>query len=175
MTRRGNTPPSYYAATAAPLAAFPAAAGRDPGRCLHRRRRLYRPFGGAASGRSAAIAWCCWRRIAWALAPRAATAGRSAPASGRIRSDLEKIVGRENAAPPVGPGRRGQGAGARPDRRPRHAGAPSTPASPMPAGPTPRCATAHAYAEKLHRDYGYDQLEPLDRDGIRAPDRVAGL
>ena len=25
----------------------------------------------------------------------------------------------------------------------------------------------HAYAEKLHRDYGYDQLEPLDRDGIR--------
>lgn len=26
----------------------------------------------------------------------------------------------------------------------------------------------HAYAEKLHRDYGYDQLEPLDRDGISA-------
>ncbi|NEY92187.1 NAD(P)/FAD-dependent oxidoreductase [Tabrizicola oligotrophica] len=26
----------------------------------------------------------------------------------------------------------------------------------------------HAYAEKLHRDYGYDQLEPLDRAGIRA-------
>jgi gamma-glutamylputrescine oxidase len=25
---------------------------------------------------------------------------------------------------------------------------------------------SHAYAEKLHRDYGYDQLEPLDRDGI---------
>lgn len=25
----------------------------------------------------------------------------------------------------------------------------------------------HAYAEKLRRDYGYDQLEPLDRDGIR--------
>lgn len=26
----------------------------------------------------------------------------------------------------------------------------------------------HAYAEKLHRDYGYDQLEPLDQAGIRA-------
>ena len=26
---------------------------------------------------------------------------------------------------------------------------------------------AHAYAEKLRRDYGYDQIEPLDRDGIR--------
>jgi gamma-glutamylputrescine oxidase len=26
----------------------------------------------------------------------------------------------------------------------------------------------HAYAEKLHRDYGYDQLEPLDRAGIQA-------
>lgn len=26
----------------------------------------------------------------------------------------------------------------------------------------------HAYAEKLRRDYGYDQLEPLDRAGIRA-------
>ncbi len=26
----------------------------------------------------------------------------------------------------------------------------------------------HAYAEKLRRDYGYTQLEPLDRDGIRA-------
>jgi gamma-glutamylputrescine oxidase len=25
----------------------------------------------------------------------------------------------------------------------------------------------HAYAEKLRRDYGYEQLEPLDRDGIR--------
>lgn len=25
----------------------------------------------------------------------------------------------------------------------------------------------HAYAEKLHRDYGYNHLEPLDRDGIR--------
>lgn len=26
----------------------------------------------------------------------------------------------------------------------------------------------HAYVEKLHRDYGYDQLEPLDQAGIRA-------
>lgn len=26
----------------------------------------------------------------------------------------------------------------------------------------------HLYAEKLRRDYGYEQLEPLDRDGIRA-------
>jgi gamma-glutamylputrescine oxidase len=26
---------------------------------------------------------------------------------------------------------------------------------------------AHAYDEKLRRDYGYDQLEPLDRDGIQ--------
>lgn len=26
----------------------------------------------------------------------------------------------------------------------------------------------HLYAEKLRRDYGYDKLEPLDRDGIRA-------
>jgi gamma-glutamylputrescine oxidase len=26
----------------------------------------------------------------------------------------------------------------------------------------------HAYAEKLQRDYGYDRLEALDRDGIRA-------
>ena len=26
----------------------------------------------------------------------------------------------------------------------------------------------HAYAEKLHRDYGYDQLQPLDRAGIQA-------
>ena len=26
---------------------------------------------------------------------------------------------------------------------------------------------AHGYAEKLHRDYGYDAVEPLDRDGIR--------
>ncbi len=25
----------------------------------------------------------------------------------------------------------------------------------------------HLYAEKLHRDYGYDQLEPLDRTGIQ--------
>ncbi|WP_101340505.1 NAD(P)/FAD-dependent oxidoreductase [Cereibacter azotoformans] len=28
-------------------------------------------------------------------------------------------------------------------------------------------AHAHAYAEKLARDYGYDRIEPLDRDGIR--------
>ena len=26
---------------------------------------------------------------------------------------------------------------------------------------------AHRYAEKLARDYGYDQIQPLDRDGIR--------
>jgi gamma-glutamylputrescine oxidase len=29
-------------------------------------------------------------------------------------------------------------------------------------------AAAHAYVEKLRRDYGYDQTEPLDRAGIRA-------
>lgn len=29
-------------------------------------------------------------------------------------------------------------------------------------------AAAHAYADKLRRDYGYDQIEPLDRAGIRA-------
>ncbi len=28
-------------------------------------------------------------------------------------------------------------------------------------------AHSHAYAEKLARDYGYDRIEPLDRDGIR--------
>jgi gamma-glutamylputrescine oxidase len=27
---------------------------------------------------------------------------------------------------------------------------------------------AHAYADRLRRDYGYDQLEPLDQQGIRA-------
>ncbi len=27
---------------------------------------------------------------------------------------------------------------------------------------------AHAYAERLRRDYGYDRTEPLDRAGIRA-------
>jgi gamma-glutamylputrescine oxidase len=27
---------------------------------------------------------------------------------------------------------------------------------------------AHAYAEKLARDYGYDKVEPLDRDSLRA-------
>ncbi len=27
---------------------------------------------------------------------------------------------------------------------------------------------SHAYVEKLRRDYGYDQIEPLDRDGARA-------
>ncbi|NHX27651.1 FAD-binding oxidoreductase, partial [Escherichia coli] len=27
---------------------------------------------------------------------------------------------------------------------------------------------AHAYADNLHRDYGYDQIEPLSRDQIRA-------
>jgi gamma-glutamylputrescine oxidase len=29
-------------------------------------------------------------------------------------------------------------------------------------------AHAHAYAERLRRDYSYDGIEPLDRDGIRA-------
>ena len=29
-------------------------------------------------------------------------------------------------------------------------------------------AHSHAYAERLARDYGYDQIAPLDRDGVRA-------
>ena len=78
------------------------------------------------------------------------------------------MVGREHARRLWDMARGGQGAGARPDRRHAHARHLPPRRRPCLLDRRPRCAQAHAYAEKLRRDYGYDQLEPLDRDGIRA-------
>ncbi len=114
---------------------------------------------------NAAFPSCCWKPTSWASAPRGGTAGRSA----RARQDqvwLEKTAGRDNARRLWDLAQDAKQLVR--DLIARHR---------MPVTFYPGIAhacwsdaevrEAHLYAEKLHRDYGYEQLEPLDRAGIQ--------
>ena len=164
--RPGQYPASYYAATATPCDPFPPLRGEVTADvCI---------VGGGFTGLSAALHLAqAGRRVVLVEAHRVGF-GASGRNGGQVGSGqrqdqdwIEKLAGRENArrlwdmAEDAKTLVRGLIA--------EHA---------MPVRFRPGIAHAcwteaevrhtHAYAEKLSRDYGYDQIEPLDRDGIRA-------
>ena len=164
--RAGEYPASYYAATRSDLAPFPALAGEVRADvCI---------VGGGYTGLSAALHLAqAGRRVVLLEAHRVGF-GASGRNGGQVGSgqrldqvEMEKIAGRENAHRywALAEEAKALVCGLIAD----HA---------MPVRFHPGVAHAcwhdrevrdtHAYAEKLRRDYGYDQLEPLDRAGIRA-------
>jgi len=163
--RRGEYPASYYAATAAPLDRFPILKGATKADvCV---------VGGGYTGLSAALHLAQKGYDVVLLEAHRVGFGASGRNGGQVGSGqrqdqvwIEKTVGRENAhrlwdlaeeaktlvkslvkdhAMPV-------------TFHPGIAHACRTEAE---------VRETHAYAEKLHRDYGYTHLEPLDRTGIR--------
>lgn len=164
--RPGEYPPSWYAATATPVAPFPKLRGEV--------RADVCVIGGGYTGLSAALHLAERGYDVVLLEAHRAGFGASGRNGGQVGSgqrldqdDLERMVG-------LGDARRlwdmAEDAKALVrDLIARHA---------MPLAFHPgiahacrndrEVAHAHSYAEKLRRDYGYDQLEPLDRAGIEA-------
>ncbi|MDR7126057.1 FAD-binding oxidoreductase [Pseudotabrizicola sp. 4114] len=164
--RTGEYPPSYYAATATPLAPFPTLTGQTRADvCI---------IGGGYTGLSAALHLAEAGLDVVLLEAHRMGFGASGRNGGQVGSGqrqdqdwLEATVGYEHA-------RRlwDMGEDAKALVRgliDRHA----TPVTFHP-GIAHACRSAsevrhaHAYAEKLARDYGYDQIQPLDRAEMRA-------
>jgi gamma-glutamylputrescine oxidase len=163
--RRGEYPASYYAATRTPLDPFPALAGEV--------RADVAVVGAGYMGLSAALHLAEKGLNVVVLEAHRVGFGASGRNGGQVGSGqrqdqvwLEKTVGRENAHR-LWEMAEDAKALVR-DLIGRHA---------MPVTFHPGVAhacysdaetrEAHAYGEKLARDYGYTQLEPLDRSGIR--------
>ena len=162
----GEYPSSYYAATATPLAPFPALKGEVRADvCI---------VGGGYTGLSAALHLAERGLSVVLLEAHRVGFGASGRNGGQVGSGqrqdqvwLEKVAGRENAH------RYWQLAEDAKalvrDLIARH----SMPVAFHP-GIVHACWTdtevreLHLYGEKLHRDYGYTGLEPLDREGIHA-------
>ncbi len=164
--RAGEYPPSYYAATAVPLPAFPALQGAvTTDVCI---------VGGGYTGLSAALHAAQQGLSVVLLEAHRMGFGASGRNGGQVGSGqrqdqvwIEKTVGRENARRLWDMAQEAKALVR--DLIQTHA-MPETHWTP---GIAHACWTdaevreTHAYAEKLRRDYGYDQIEPLDRDGIR--------
>ena len=165
--RAGEYPDSHYAATAVPLAPFPPLRGEVAADvCI---------VGGGYTGLSAALHAAQKGLSVVLLEAHRIGFGASGRNGGQVGSGqrqdqiwIEKAVGREDArrlwdlaedAKALVRDLIGTHAMEGVDRRPGIAHACWTDAE---------VRDLHLYAEKLRRDYGYDQLEPLDRDGIRA-------
>ncbi|MEH7829045.1 NAD(P)/FAD-dependent oxidoreductase [Gemmobacter denitrificans] len=163
--RPGEYPASYYAATAAPLARFAPLRGETTADiCI---------IGAGYTGLSAALHLAqAGRRVVVVEAHRVGF-GASGRNGGQVGSgmrldqdDMERIAGRDAARQYWAFGEEAKALVR--DLIREHA---------MPCTFHPGVAHAcwqerevratHAYAEKLARDYGYTQLEPLDRAGIR--------
>jgi gamma-glutamylputrescine oxidase len=163
--RRGEYPASYYAATAAPLDRFPILKGATKADvCV---------VGGGYTGLSAALHLAQKGYDVVLLEAHRVGFGASGRNGGQCGSGhrqdqvwIEKTVGRENA-------HRlwdlAEEAKTLVKTLVRDHAMPVT----FHPGIAHACRTeaevreTHAYAEKLHRDYGYTHLEPLDRSGIR--------
>ena len=163
--RAGEYPPSYYAATRAEFAPCPALQGEVRADvCI---------VGAGYTGLSAALHLAEKGLSVVVLEAHRVGFGASGRNGGQVGSGqrqdqvwLEKTVGREDAHKMWALSEDAKTLVK--DLIARHA---------MPVTYHPGIAHAcwsdaevretHAYAEKLHRDYGYDQLEPLDRGGIR--------
>lgn len=163
--RPGSYPASYYAATAAPLAPYPILKGE--------RRADVCIIGGGYTGLSAALHLAERGFDVVLLEAHRVGFGASGRNGGQVGSGqrqdqdwLEKTVGQDKAHRLWELSQDAKMLVR--DLIDRHA---------MPVtfhpGIAHACWTrsevdhAHAYAEKLRRDYGYDQIEPLDRASIR--------
>jgi gamma-glutamylputrescine oxidase len=163
--RRGEYPQSYYAATATPIDRFPVLKGATRADvCI---------VGGGYTGLSAALHLRQRGYDVVLLEAHRVGFGASGRNGGQVGSGMrqdqvwiEKTVGRENA-------HRlwdlTEEAKALVKSLVKDHAMPVT----FHPGIAHACRTeaevreTHAYAEKLHRDYGYRHLEPLDRTGIR--------
>jgi gamma-glutamylputrescine oxidase len=163
--RRGEYPASYYAATAAPLDRFPVLQGQH--------RADVCVVGGGYTGLSAALHLAQKGFDVVLLEAHRVGFGASGRNGGQVGSGqrqdqvwLEKVAGKENAHRLWDLAEEAKTLVKTLVKN--HA---------MPVTFHPGIAHAcrseaevrdvHAYAEKLHRDYGYQHLEPLDRTGIR--------
>ena len=170
--RAGAYPPSWYAATAAPLPPFPALAGEvEADVCV---------VGGGYTGLSAAlhlaeagldVVLLEAQRVGWGASGR--NGGQVGSGQRRDQDWLERAVRPRAGAGALGHGRGGQGAG--PRRWSRGTASPATSGRAIihAACRPGEVAEFHAEAEKLARDYGYGAIEPLDRAGIAAIARHA--
>jgi gamma-glutamylputrescine oxidase len=163
--RAGEYPPSYYAATRTPLAPFPALAGEARADvCI---------IGGGYTGLSAALHLAGRGLSVVLLEAHRVGFGASGRNGGQVGSGqrqdqvwIEKTAGRENAHRLWDMAQDAKALVR--DLISRHA-------MPVPYRPgiAHACRTegevreTHLYAEKLQRDYGYADLEPLDRAGIK--------
>lgn len=162
--RRGEYPPSWYAQTAIPPGPFPPAEGRQ--------RTDVAVVGGGYTGLSAAIHLAARGYQVTLLEAQRLGFGASGRNGGQMGSgqrleqdELERRLGRDHA-------HRLWDLAEEAKRLTRQlAEAEGVTVHP---GIAHACETAadvrhsHAIAEKLARDYGYHQIEPLDRAGIRA-------
>lgn len=160
--RAGEYPASYYAATRTPLAAFPALQGAQRADvCI---------VGAGYTGLSAALHLAQRGYSVTVLEAHRVGFGASGRNGGQVGSgqrndqdDLERVAGRENA-------RRlwDLAEDAKALVKSLVAGhdmpAPFRPGIAHACWSDSQTRHAHAYAERLRRDYGYDQIEMLDRE-----------
>ena len=164
--RAGQYPDSYYAATATPLAQFPPLKGEA--------RADVCVVGGGYTGLSAALHLAQRGFSVILLEAHRVGFGASGRNGGQVGSgqrldqdDLEKMVGLPHA-------RRlwdmAEEAKALVRSLVTDHAMPVTfyPGVAHACTSDREVSAAHAYADRLRRDYGYEQLEPLDRAGIRA-------
>ncbi len=164
--RAGEYPPSYYAATAVPLAPFPALAGAAVADvCV---------VGAGYTGLSAALHLAAAGLKVIVLEAHRAGFGASGRNGGQVGSgqrrdqdDLERMTGRADA-------KRLWDMAEDAKALVRTLIADHAMPVTFQPGVAHACRTdaeaghAKAYAERLARDYGYSQVESLDRKGIRA-------
>ena len=163
--KRGEYPPSYYAATATPLAPFPMLKGQQTADvCV---------VGGGYTGLSAALHLAGRGYDVVLLEAHRAGFGASGRNGGQVGSGqrqdqvwIEKTVGRENA-------HRLWSLAEEAKALVKSLIADHAMPVTFYPGIAHACRTeaevrdTHAYAEKLRRDYGYTHLEPLDQTAIR--------
>ncbi len=164
--RTGHYPASYYAATATPLAAFPPMMGET--------RADVCVVGGGYTGLSAALHLAQKGYDVVLLEAHRVGFGASGRNGGQVGSGqrqdqdwIEKTVGVQTAHRLW---EMAEDAKALVRSLIADHAMPVTfqPGVALACRTTAELRAAHAYAEKLHRDYGYDQVQPLDRAGIQA-------
>lgn len=163
--RQGAYPPSYYAATATPLAPFPVLKGAAKADvCV---------VGGGYTGLSTALHLAQRGYDVVLLEAHRVGFGASGRNGGQVGSGqrqdqvwIEKVMGKETAHRLWS---LAEEAKALIRSLIQDHAIPVTfhPGVAHACWSEAEVRDSHAYAEKLHRDYGYDQLEPLDRQGIQ--------